>query len=203
MTVSIKANAAGTQGEVLLNGTPVQTFNQNTLQVSGNVLVGAAQSNEYHALTRKDYVDGLAAKQTVIFRANKTNGQALPAGAVTTILFNQVVFDTKSSYNASTGIYTIQESGLYLLVGRFRITQGTAQGEMSCGLDSAGAGVLDGGANIIDLALAANAQRIYNATQIAYLPAGSTVKATVYMENAGSITVAANPNTLMSISRVG
>ena len=40
MTVSLKANAAGTQGEVLLNGTPVQTFNQNTQQFSGNVLAG-------------------------------------------------------------------------------------------------------------------------------------------------------------------
>ena len=31
MTISLKANAAGTQGEILLNGTPVQTFNQNYL----------------------------------------------------------------------------------------------------------------------------------------------------------------------------
>ena len=31
MTISLKANAAGTQGEILLNGSTVQTFNQNYL----------------------------------------------------------------------------------------------------------------------------------------------------------------------------
>lgn len=29
MTISLQANAAGTQGEIFLGGTPVQTFNQN------------------------------------------------------------------------------------------------------------------------------------------------------------------------------
>jgi hypothetical protein len=33
MSISLKANAAGTQGEVLLNGTPVQTFNQNWMVI--------------------------------------------------------------------------------------------------------------------------------------------------------------------------
>lgn len=76
MTISLKANAAGTQGEILLNGTPVQTFNQNTLQVSGNVLAGAAQDSAPAALTRKDYVDDKQVGAWVNVSASRAFGQS-------------------------------------------------------------------------------------------------------------------------------
>lgn len=54
MSVSLKANSAGTQGEILLNGTTINTVNPTGLRAS------TTQDTDASALTRKDYVDKVA-----------------------------------------------------------------------------------------------------------------------------------------------
>lgn len=51
MSISLKANAAGTQGEILLNGSPVLTLNQNKGEFSGVVLDAAPAAGTFLTAT--------------------------------------------------------------------------------------------------------------------------------------------------------
>lgn len=91
MTISLKANAAGTQGEILLNGNPVQTINANLTQFSGQVESQAIGfkfpdgSVQAAAATPDDYLESTevtpaAAVATVNDVAKTITSLLLPAG---------------------------------------------------------------------------------------------------------------------------
>ncbi len=52
-------------------------------------------------------------------------------GALTTLVYSTVTYDTHSAYNNSTGVYTIPVAGKYLIIGKFgvsAVTSATAAG---------------------------------------------------------------------------
>lgn len=50
-----------------------------------------------------------------------TSDQNISANTDTDIIFNTVITDTKSGYNNTTGIYTVQDSGVYLITANLNV----------------------------------------------------------------------------------
>lgn len=51
-------------------------------------------------------------------RAWSSSGQSFTSGATTTVVYNNISFDTSGSYNTTTGIYTVPVSGKYKVYGK-------------------------------------------------------------------------------------
>lgn len=60
------------------------------------------------------------------FLAYQTGAQAIAASTATVITFNTELFDALAEFNPATGVFTAQETGIYMFSGRVHGTQGVA-----------------------------------------------------------------------------
>lgn len=72
----------------------------------------------------------------------ESTGQVLPNGVGQNVLYNQILSDTCSAYNAATGVYTIPDTGVYDISAKVSagMTAGGTQHLLEVTLDAGGAG---------------------------------------------------------------
>lgn len=82
-------------------------------------------------------------------RVEKTNAQVIPPAVATIVVFNNVVFDQSSDYNATNGRFTPTQAGLYLITAviGFAAAVVAVPQQISCGILKNGVAVSAGTAH--------------------------------------------------------
>lgn len=155
------------------------------------------------SIVRVSGPSAIAATETVACSYSLTGTQSAAHNVVTTVVFNNKIFDTHGALNTSTGIFTAPISGKYRVSGRVRATIGTGVSyTQQAIITTTGTG---GGTSDIGAVSPAGFSVLptTNITETVSLNAGQTVKIDFYHFNSASAAVTIQTNSNISIERVG
>jgi len=98
----------------------VSAINSQTAETSiaggDEVLIYDTSASALKKMTRTNFVSGIGGVNTPAFSAEKSGAQSISNTTRTTILFNNEFYDSSSAYDTSTGKFTPQTAGKYLVV---------------------------------------------------------------------------------------
>ncbi len=96
------------------------------------LLSDTSASGALKKMTRANFVSGIGGVNTPAFSAERSGAQSISDSTRTTIVFNNEFYDSSSAYDTSTGKFTPQTAGKYLVVSNV-IMQSTAASNFAVG----------------------------------------------------------------------
>lgn len=173
-TLNVVANA---DGSIVVNADDVKVGVLATDAQHGNRGGGALHANAttavagFMAAADKSKLDALAKSY---FLAYQSSAQAIAASTAVVITPDTELQDALGEFNPATGVFTAQETGLYVFFGRVHGTQGTAtnrilalniNGSQASRMQqfnsSTGSGVIAGSSGLVSLNASDTATLIY------------------------------------------
>ena len=147
--------------------------------------------------------NAIAATEDVNCSYSLTSTQSASHNVVTTVVFNNKIFDSHNAFNTSTGIFTAPIAGKYRVSGRVKASIGTGVSYTQQSIiTTTGTG---GGSSDI-AAVSPAGFSVFPTTNIVEtisLNAGQTVKIDFYHFNSASASVTIQTSSNISIERVG
>ena len=120
-------------------------------------------------------------------KVNRATAQSIPNNTTTTIIFNNVVKQTHGSFNATTGVYTVNSAGWFEVAANIEFT-GSASGARQLNVLLTGTGALGGGALTYTPNSSASGNFMNGATKV-FVPTGGTISFSVFQSSGGALNI--------------
>jgi len=125
--------------------------------------------------------------------ANFSTGFQSIGQSFATVQVNAASVDTAAGFSASTFLYTVPETGIYLVTGRYRLVDGTAAGiNCAIGVDVAAGDTIGLTWQSTIAASPTGSQRnVLQVSRIVSLTAGQTLRLFAFADTSGSVAITA------------